>query len=285
MKKSKIFYVFILFLSLFLFLGCEKKIEKPLVLSANVWIGYAPLYYAYEKGWLRQNDIKFVATLSLGETLKYYKKGSIDVFAGTQYEYIKAKNSVKDLTAIKLLDISKSGDLIYANKGIDELRKADKIDVFLETNSINSLLLKKFTKRYGLKKEQLNLMNERADATLNLKMRGNPTLIVTYKPYDMHMEKEGYKKIATAKSLGFTIFDALFSSKRYIQKHQKELKKLVVLFQRALGELKKDPHGFYIVIKPDFYYKKYDDFKEDLKSISWTSSKSLKYLLNQSGTR
>jgi len=277
----KMYKITILILSSLLLTGCSYKVQKPMTLAANVWIGYSPLYYAYEKGWFRENDIKFVATISLGETLKYYKKGSFDMFAGTNYEYKKSKEIIKDLSIVKLLDISKGGDLIYSNKNINELKNARKIDVLLEIKSINYLLLDKFIKKYSLKKEQLNLINKRADITLNTKMQKNPTLIVTYKPYDENLKKENYKVVATANSLNFVIFDALFVSKKYEQNHKEKIKKVIYLFDKALSVLRKNPHDFYAVIKSDFYYKKYDQFKKDLNSIAWNIPKSLKNILNQ----
>ncbi len=282
MKKTKILG---LLLSLFLLFGCTHKIKKPMVLSANLWIGYAPLYYAYEKDWFRENGIKFVTTISLGQTLEYYKKGSFDLFAGTNYEYMEAKKVVKDLVGIKILDISKNGDLIYSNKTIDELKKSQKIDVYLEVKSINSMLLDKFTERYGLKKGQLNLINNRIDSNIKMKMKKNSIIIVTYKPYDKNLKKVGYKVVATAHSLKFTIFDALFVSQKYISKHREKITKLKNLFDKALEVLRKNPYDFYMTINKYFYYKTFAAFKKDLSSISFKSSKSLKYLLEQSKTR
>ena len=282
MKKIKILT---LFLPIFFLFGCMHKIEKPMVLSTNVWIGYAPFYYAYEKGWLRENGIKFVTTISLGQTLEYFKRGSFDLFTGTNYEYIEAKKVVKDLVGVKLLDISKGGDLIYSNKTIDELKNSPKIDAYLEVKSINSMLLEKFAKRYKLKKEQLNLINKRADFSIKMKMKKSAVLIVTYKPYDKNLKKVGYRVVVTAQSLKLKVFDALFVSKKYADKHREKIKRLKNLFDIALEVLQKNPHDFYKAINRYFYYKSYGDFKRDLNSISFKDNESLKYLLKQSEIR
>ncbi len=279
MKSRYILQFFILII--FLFSGCQKKIEEPTVLAANLWIGYAPLYYAFEKDWLRQNGIKFVVTMSLGQTLEYYKKGSIDIFGGTNYEYKEAKKVKKDLQAIKLLDISKGGDLIYSNRSIDELRGSKNIDIYEETNSVNSLLVKKFLQTYKIEEKNTNLINTSAGKFLKLKMKKNPVLLVVYKPNDKNLKKRGFRVLDTAKSLNLTIFDALLVSKKYAQKHQEKIAKIKKIFDKALQILKNNPQKFYEVINPRFNYKHYSDFTNDLKSISWKSNKSLNSLVTQ----
>ncbi len=283
MKSRYVLQFFILIV--FVFSGCQKKIEEPTTFAANLWIGYAPLYYAYEKDWLRQNGIKFVATLSLGQTLKYYKKGSIDIFAGTNYEYKEAKKVKEDLQAIKLLDISKGGDLIYSNRSIDELKRSKNIDIYEEVNSINSLLIKKFLQIYKIKEKNTNLINISAEKFLKFKMRKNPILLVTYKPNDQNLKKRGFRVLDTAKSLNLTIFDALFVSKKYAQEHQEKIAKIKKIFDKALQILKNNPQEFYKVINPRFNYKHYDDFVSDLKSISWESNRSLNSLVAQEETK
>ncbi len=279
MKNRYIFNFFILII--LLFSGCQKKIERPIVLSANLWIGYAPLYYAYEKGWLRRNNIKFVATISLSQSLKYYKKGSIDIFAGTNYEYKEAKTTVKDLIAVKLLDISKNGDMIYGNKNIDELKSADKIEIYEELNSINSILIKKFIQKYRLTDKKLNFINAEPDNFLKLKMQKKPLLVVTYKPYDRNLKKRGFEVLATAKDLNLTVFDALFVSKKFAQNHQLKIAKLKKLFDKALRDLQKKPKEFYTVVNQYYNYNSYENFKDALKSISWKSDKDLKSLVSE----
>ena len=277
MKNRYIFNFFILII--LVFSGCQKKIERPIVLSANLWIGYAPLYYAYEKGWLRKNNIKFVTTISLSQSLKYYKKGSIDIFAGTNYEYKEAKTTVKDLIAVKLLDISKSGDMVYSNKNINELKSADKIDIYEELDSINSILIQKFIKKYKLTDKKLNFLNTEPDNFLKLKMQKNPLLIVTYKPYDRNLKRRGFEVLATAKDLNLTIFDALFVSQKFAKNHQLKIGKLKNIFDNALRDLQKNPQEFYTVVNPYFNYKSYINFRDALKSISWQSDKDLESLL------
>ncbi|MFK5881456.1 MAG: ABC transporter substrate-binding protein [Sulfurospirillum sp.] len=280
MKKSKIYHLLVLFLSLFLLSGCSHKTQKPMILAANLWIGYAPLYYAYEKGWLRENNIKFVATISLSQSLKYFKKGSIDICAGTNYEFMKAKEVFSDVEAVKLLDISKGGDLILGNADIKKLKQSPKIDAYLEGNGISTLLLEKFIAKYRLNKNKIKFINQRLDVTANMNMRQIPTLAALYKPYDANLRKKGYKGHSkTAKSLKFLVYDVLFISKKRASNYKKDIRMLDILFQKALHALKNNPKEFYMTINPYFHYQNYGKFKKDLTSISFKSSKKLEDLV------
>jgi NitT/TauT family transport system substrate-binding protein len=267
----------LLFVSV-LFMGCVSNTQEPMKLEVNLWIGYAPLYYAYEKGWLRQNNIKFSNTVSLGESLKYYEKGTIDIFAGTQYEYKQAKKKTKGLEAVILLDKSNGADMILANKSINDLKRSKKIDVFFETDSVDSVLFKEFIQKYKFDMTKIHIFNATPLNTSKSKRREDSTIIITYAPYDNLLQKRGYKVVDSTKDGDLLVLDALFMSKNIRLKYKKELKALNLLIAKSLKVLKDNPKEFYKKINPYFGYKKYKDFQDDLKGIKWAYDQKVKNL-------
>ena len=139
--------VLFLIIALF-FIGCEQK--QQIKIAANKWIGYVPLFYADAMGCLKDNNFKLIETVSLNESLNLYKDKLVDAFAATQIEYKNAKD--KNLIAVALFDRSYGGDMAFSNVSLDKLRKAKKINVYLEVNSVNSILFDYLKKELGKKK-------------------------------------------------------------------------------------------------------------------------------------
>ena len=81
----KKFLLFAIIISLFS--SCTLQNHKKLRISITNWIGYTPLFYAKEKGWLELLDVKLLNVVSLSENMYLYKSGNSDAYVGTQYEY------------------------------------------------------------------------------------------------------------------------------------------------------------------------------------------------------
>ncbi len=144
-----------------LFTSCSSKNEKKLKISATTWIGYSPLFYAQEKGWLEPLNIKLLNVGSLAENAYLYKAGNSDAYVGTQFEYNFVNSKINSLTPIILFDKSNGGDMIMGNLSLDEIREYnDIIDIYLEMDSINSILMENFLKKYNLSDKQFNYINK-----------------------------------------------------------------------------------------------------------------------------
>ncbi len=276
MKLRVIFFLMIMIF----FSGCEKN--REISIAANEWIGYAPLFYANEQGWLKNKNIRLIRTVSLGESLDLYQNGLVNGLAATNYEYEKIKEKV---SPVILLDKSYGGDKIVSNVSIDELKKAKKIDVYLEIDSVNYLLLKSFIKKHFIDKNKLVLHNaDQQQIIKNDYDMKKPLLIITYSPYDISLKEKGFKEITSTKTdKDLLVIDALFIDKRYLDKKRfKELKKDI---DKAVLEIKIHPRKVYEKIKNYYTNYSYEDFKSDLKNIKWINNPSseLLKLLEENG--
>jgi len=263
MKIKLLFLIFIL-----IFTACEKK--KSINIAVNEWIGYAPLFYANEKGWLKQDDIKIIRTVSLGESVNLYKNGLVNGFTSTQYEYLPLK---KEVTPIILLDKSYGGDMILSNKTINELKKYSKIDTYLEIDSVNYLLLKYFSNKYNIPLTKFNFINQDQQQLSKKSFDlSKPTIIITYIPYDLVFKKKGFHVISSTLDDDLLVIDALFIDKYLVNKNRfKHLKKKIDL---AIKEIKQHPKQVYNVIQKYYPNYSYEDFEQGLYYIKWINNKT-----------
>lgn len=264
--------LFLFFLSL-LTTGCGRNKESPLKISVNSWIGYTPLFYARAKGWLDPLNIKIVNVVSLSESVFIYQSGNSDALTGTQYEYQLLSGQGEPLIPLILFDYSNGGDLIMSNTSIDKLRASSTaITAYLEMDSINKLLLEYFIQNNQLQNKTINYINldQGQIATLKNDYPAQPTLIVTYIPYDSQLSKHGFQTIASTKeNPDLFIIDSLFTSRKTLNTHRNQFEALNTITAKALSALKKDPHEYYETVKPYLDHISYEDFTTGLDQIFW----------------
>lgn len=266
LKKS----IFLLF-TIFIFTSCSIQENKKLKIATTSWIGYTPLLYAQEKGWLEPLNIKLLNVVSLSESMYLYKGNNADVYMGTQYEYNFLAQKIESLIPIMLMNKSNGGDLVMSNSSVDELQKTEQeIDVYLEMDSINSILFEVFIKKYNLENKQINYINKDQAYISELKNINKPTVIVTYVPYNKILEKNGFKSLETTKNnYDLLVIDGMITTKETLNENKKTFLELKKLINKAIENLQNDPKEYYETIKDYLIDTNYEEFSESLNDIIW----------------
>ncbi len=222
-----------------------------------------------QKGWLKEHNIELVNLVSLSENMQMYESGFVHAFTGTQYEFKQMRKKTPDLEATILLDRSLGGDIVMGNRDIETLQKAQSITVYLEIDSVNKVLLDSFIELYGIKPSALRLINKDSDDSSMLEMHDEPTLIITYTPYDILLKKSGYQVLDTTKNLSLFVMDALYTDANTRKNYDEELAILNQLIAKALHHLKNDPEEYFSTVQIYFKYQDKNAFLQALDSIQW----------------
>ena len=264
-------FVFLLFVVLS-FSSCVED-NKKIKITTSTWIGYAPLFYAKEKNWLEPLNIKLLNVVSLSENMYLYKAGNADAFVGTQYEYNFLLQEDKTLIPIMIFDKSNGGDMILSNLTLDELSKINKeIDAYLEIDSLNSILLNDFIRSNNLQDKKINYINEDQSNISRLKANeiNNPTIIVTYTPYNNILEKNYFRELSsTKKSDDLLIIDGMYVKKDFYYENKETFVKLKKLVDDSIINLQNNPKEFYNTVKPYLTNISYEEFLSSLNDIIW----------------
>lgn len=272
LKKVSLYIFILLFIS-----SCSSPYDKPLKISATTWIGYTPLFYAKEKGWLEPLNIKISNVVSLAENMALYQSGNFDAYVGTQYEYGVLLPKESTLHPVIMFDRSYGGDVIMGNITINDLNNTDTvIDIYLEMDSINITLFKDFLKKYALEDKKFNYINKDQGyiSTLNGSDIKNPTLIVTYSPYNNYLKKSGFKQLASTKEgLDLLVVDAMFTTDKQFDEHQQQFTELKKVVEKSLDALKANPKEYYETIKAYLPQTSYEEFQTSLQEIIWINKK------------
>ena len=258
--------------------GCSQQQQPPLKIITNTWIGYSPLFYAKEKGWLKEHNIEISTLVSLGESIMTYRLGGFDGVTGTQYEYQKLNSQNYNLVPVIMFDRSNGGDMVMSNQSLSQLKESTTtINVYLETNSINALVFNDFTKAFNLSDKKFHFINKNQLKILTqIKQNtpSTPTIVVTYVPYNFELAQKGFKVLeSTHNDSSLVVLDALFINKDTLENRRADLKNLKQIINKALQHLQENPQEFYNVIKPYTpTTPSYKDFKNALQNIKWLNN-------------
>lgn len=266
----------ILILALLLFTACSSKPQKQITIATNQWIGYAPLFYAYEKGELDPLNIKLVTNVSLAEAADLYTIGKADMVTTTQHEYNILKQTTHDIKAVILLDRSNGGDMILSNRSLDTLKKSKKIDAYLEVDSINQDILLDFLKKNAISKDKMRFINKDQRQIQDVKNdKTHNILIVTYNPYNIILEKKGFKEIASTKDINsIIVIDALCARDTLIKNDKQRLIKLKKVIDKAIKTIQENPEASYKVVSKYLSNVSYQEYLKSLSLIKWINKPS-----------
>ncbi len=242
-------------------------------IAATNWIGYTPLFYAKEKGWLELLDIKLTNVVSLSENMYLFKAGNADAFTGTQYEYSFIQQQNPSLVPIILFNRSNGGDMIMSNYSVSELQESTgPIDTYLEMDSINVTLLNDFIRKFEIDESRINYLNRDPSeiSSLTNTEPGTQILIVTYIPFDKQLTKNGFTEISSTKNgLDLLVIDALYTRYETLAEHKTQFEALKKLVDEAIMVLAANPEEYYETVKPYFSELSYEDFMQELNDIVW----------------
>ena len=275
LKKVIYFLTIIIFIA-----GCsDRKYQKPLTIVSNAWIGYAPIFYAQEKGYFKYLNIKVIPVVSLAEAADTFATGKADMVTATQHEYYKLKKQFSDIEPIILLDRSNGGDMILSNKSTKELKKAKNIQAYLEVDSINMDVLNEYLTNMKISKKNILFYNLDQSSLQSLKYTDRPTLIVTYTPYDYVLKKRGYFEVASTKNMdSIAVIDALFTTKDIFDKNKQRVKELKKIIDRSIKEIIMDKENSYKLVAPYLDNVSYKEYLKSFTTIKWINNPTKKIL-------
>jgi len=271
MKKIFLVLVFTL-----LFSACSKENDKEIIVATNSWIGYAPLFYAYEKGYLDPLNIKIINNASLAEAANIYHIGKADMVTTTQHEYNSLKNSMKDIYPAILINRSNGGDMILSNFSIDKLHKSQKINVYLEVDSINQEMIKDFIQNNNFSMEKFIFINQDQQQIQDVKYSTDTAkIIVTYTPYNLTLLEKGFHEIASTKQLdSIIVIDALCTTKNMLINQKERLKKLKKIIDKSINEIQEDTRDSHKLIAKYLSDVEYVEYVKSLKHVKWLNDPS-----------
>jgi NitT/TauT family transport system substrate-binding protein len=266
-------------LAMLMLTSCSEVEETPpLVLSTDVWIGTAPLYYAYAMGWLKAANIQMLQAESIDDNLEHYNSKAADIITGTAHEYRRLLLIHPDLIPIIIYDRSYGGDVVLSNRTLAQIRhSSENIDVYVEENTVSEEMLNYFWSENNLSKQRFTLCDRKQDEieTLMASPLTPPTIAVTYNPHDTILKKQGFFELTSSKNDRYLIVDGIYVSSELAHKHSKQMVALRNAFGAAVRAYHHNPKAFYDTVKPYLGNVSYEEFGKMVHNIQWMEDHNL----------
>lgn len=273
MKSARVIWIIIIAImvvSLGFFYYLSRSDQGQIRISSNPWVGFTPFIYAQEKGWLDKTPFRFMWLVDLSENGRLYERGFTQGFTATQYELLRFKEH-SHIKPVFLIDRSAGADAILSNRSLEALKTStEPIRVYLEMGSLNEDFFNAFIRENGLDKTHFILTNTSQKSITEVKLSGEPVILISYAPYVSELRAKGFVTVASTQTMhSFFVIDALYMDERSIVGREEEYQNLKTIFNRALENFYSDPKEYYETVRGYLEGETYDEFMETTKQIEW----------------
>lgn len=224
--------------------GCHPKTtatdapqtEPVLRVGLGSWIGYAPLFYAQEKGLDRKNGFKMDLVRITDNQVRRdaLLAGKLDVNITTVDMAAVTATINPKLRLFFVTDISTGGDGIIAKKSIGTIADLKGRKVAVNEGTPSHFLLLYAMSKSGLSHTDIEIVPARADETPELLKLGSVDAIVTWEPWLSKAEQYGFHVILSTKDHTDLIVDALETLEATMQQKSTLLHSLCQTWEDAL---------------------------------------------------
>lgn len=242
--------------------------------GSTLWIGYAPLYIALEKGFFPEAglelDHKIIGTT--GEGNAAFAAGRLEGVNLVTSEAVAFAAKDQDFRIIQVADTSKGGDGILARNSIKSLEDIKGKEVAVEVGGVSHFFLLQVLQDVGLTQEDIKVRNLAPDAAAAAYQAGRVQVAVTYSPFLKQAndaQKDGRIIFDTSK-MPATIADLYIFNTEWVENHPAAAEAYVRGIFKGMEFLQTDPDEAHAIVGKRLQLKP-EQVKTELQGVELTS--------------
>jgi NitT/TauT family transport system substrate-binding protein len=242
--------------------------------GSTLWIGYAPLYIALEKGFFREAglelDHKIMGTT--GEGNAAFAAGRLDGINLVTSEAVAFAAKDQDFRIVQVADISKGGDGILARNSVKSLEDFKGKEVAVEVGGVSHFFLLQVLEDIGLTQEDIKIRNLAPDAAAAAYQAGRVQIAVTYSPFLKQAndaQKDGRIIFDTSK-MPAAIADLYIFSTEWVENNSGAAEAYVRGIFQGMEFLDTDPEEAHAIVGKRLQLKP-EQVKTELQGVELTS--------------
>jgi NitT/TauT family transport system substrate-binding protein len=212
-----------------------------LKIGSNVWPGYEFYYMARDKGYLDPDKVRLVEFSNATDVSRELLNGHVDGALLTLDEAVRLSVLGLKLKVIQIVDFSRGGDVVMAQKKITSNTQFKGKSVAVEGSAVGALMLTAFKEHYKIKDSDLKVEYISVDESEQAFKRG-ADFIISFEPFRTLLLNLGAKQVFDTSYVPNLIVDVLVVREDAIAKHtEQQFKYLVDAYFRALSEYESSP--------------------------------------------
>ena len=226
--------------------GCNGPDTSTLRIAVNPWPGYSYFAVAEAQGMFAESsslDVEIIETASLGDSLRAFERGQVDLIGGTLAELTDINaHGRRPAKAILILDRSIGGDMIVATESIATLEDLEGKRVALEPASANILVLAAAADQSDLDLDQVELVPLPQGEIPAALEKHKIDAAVTYPPVAQALlDLPGTHRLFDTRHSPNAVVDVLIAAEDVISQRPQALKRLIAAHDQALKWSRDNP--------------------------------------------
>jgi NitT/TauT family transport system substrate-binding protein len=202
-------------------------------IGTNTWPGYEPLYLARDLMYIKKNEFRLVEHASATDVIKSFRNGLIDAAALTLDEVLILKQNGYDPRIVLVMDISHGGDVIIAQKGIEDFQKLKGKKIGVEKTALGAYMLARALEINGMKAGDIQSVNVELSEHESAFITKKVDAVVTFEPVRSRIIKTGGVQVFDSRKIPNEIVDVLIVKGSFLDQHPEAVQKLLKHWFRA----------------------------------------------------
>ncbi|MET0409946.1 MAG: ABC transporter substrate-binding protein, partial [Polyangiaceae bacterium] len=202
----------------------------PLLVAYSDWPGWVAWDIAEKKGFFRAEgvDVELV-WLEYVPSMEHFSRGLVDAVCMTNGDALVVAQSGAQSTGILLNDYSNGNDMIVARPGLASVKNLKGKKIGVEVGFVDHLLLLEALKSVGLKESDVEIVNEKTNATPALLASGRVDAIAAWQPNSGQALEQvvGSRPLFTSADVPGLIYDLLYVNPKSLAARRGDWQKVV----------------------------------------------------------
>lgn len=238
--------------------------------GSTLWIGYAPLYIALEKGFFQQEGLNLTyKDFSSGtDATAAFGAGRLDGQSNVTSEVVTMAARGIDYRIIMAADNSLGGDGILARNSITNIKDFKGKQIAAEVGGVSHFFLLQVLQEAGLSENDVKIINVTPDAAAAAYQAGKTEIAVTYSPFLQkanQAQKDGRIIFDTSK-MPTAIVDVYYFNTKFLEANPSAIKVFVEGILKGINWLETNKQEALAIVGKRLQLKP-EEVEEQLKGV------------------
>ncbi|MDX2215570.1 MAG: aliphatic sulfonate ABC transporter substrate-binding protein [Oculatellaceae cyanobacterium bins.114] len=245
--------------------------SRPLQVGMNLWAGFMPWKVAQEKDFFTANGVNVEVTWFpvLSDQLTAFNAGKLDVAGMTLSDMLTGLAGGLQTKIIAITDVSLGADAILVSPAINSIQDLIGKRASIELGTVGHMLFLKALEQGGVAADQVEVVNQSADAATAALIAGKTDCVYSYEPFVSQAVQSGRGKVIfSSKDIPGIIPDPLVIHDRVLTEQPEAVQALMTVWYKTL-EYRKAHLDEVLSIEAKQAGVSLEDYTTILKGFSW----------------
>lgn len=211
--------------------------SPPLKLGMNLWAGFMPWKVAQDKGFLTTDglnaELNWLPVLS--DQLAAFNAEKVDVAGMTMSDFLNGIAAGLKTKVIAVTDVSLGADAIVVSPTINSIQEISGKSASIEVGTIGHMLFLKALEQGGVPDNQVQIVNQTADAAIAALIAGKTEVVYAYEPFVSQAVQSGKGKVIfSSNDVPGLVPDLLVVHEKVLTQQPASLQKLLDVWYKTL---------------------------------------------------